>query len=145
MSNKPDQRRWYVYRQRVAFYETDAMGVVHHANHVRYFENARLEWMRDAGLIDLHHPYGSFVFAVHEQSSRYLKTLKFDEEIEIRLQAKLEGARIRFQYVIWSSLQNAIVATGATALVPVTAGDLKPARLPREAREVFARSPWDEP
>ena len=30
---------------RVPFFETDAMGIVHHANYVRYLELARVAWM----------------------------------------------------------------------------------------------------
>lgn len=143
MNMQPDQRRWFSYRTRVAFFETDAMGVVHHANHVRFFESARVEWMREAGLLPLHHPQGPFVFAVHELRNQYFKTLKFDDEIEVRLQTRLEGARVHFQYALFNVGANELAATGSTALVPVTI-DLKPARLPKEAREVFTRSPWDE-
>ena len=32
-------------RHRVPFYETDAMGIVHHSNYVRYFELARVVWL----------------------------------------------------------------------------------------------------
>ncbi|MEK7355373.1 MAG: thioesterase family protein [Bdellovibrionota bacterium] len=143
MSTPHDQSRWFTYRSRVAFYDTDAMGVVHHANYIRYFEDARLEWMREAGLLYLHHPYGPFVFAVYDLRNQYWKPLKFDEEFEIRLQTKLEGARVHFQYALWSPSQKTIAAAGSIALVPVDV-QLKPSRLPKEAREVFARTPWDE-
>ena len=35
---------------RVQYYETDRMGIVHHSNYVRYFETARTEFIRDAGM-----------------------------------------------------------------------------------------------
>jgi acyl-CoA thioester hydrolase len=143
MTTQPDQRRWFISRSRIAFYDTDAMGVVHHANHIRYFEDARLEWMRAMELLYLHHPYGPFVFAVHDLRNQYLKTLKFDDEIEIWLQAKLEGARVHFQYALWNLRTKEMAATGSTALVPVDIA-LKPARLPKAARDVFTNSPWDD-
>ena len=34
-----------ILHHRVQFFETDAMGIVHHANYVRYLEMARIEWM----------------------------------------------------------------------------------------------------
>ena len=128
---------------RIAFYETDAMGVVHHANYIRFFENARVEWMRSSGLLNLHHPEGPFVFAVYEQNARYLKTLRFDDEIDIRLQVKLDRARVNFQYAMYCERQGGLCATGSTVLVPVDTA-LKPARLPVHARDVFAASPWDD-
>ena len=42
----------FTYKRRVKFYETDGMRVVHHANYLRYFEEARVEYLR-AGGIDL--------------------------------------------------------------------------------------------
>lgn len=33
------------YIRRAAYYETDRMGIVHHSNHIRYFEEARIDFM----------------------------------------------------------------------------------------------------
>ncbi len=33
----------------VRYYETDKMGIVHHSNYIRYFEVARIEFMKDIG------------------------------------------------------------------------------------------------
>ena len=42
---------------KVRFYETDLMGVVHHANYLRWFEMGRVEYLRQAG-IDLNEMMG---------------------------------------------------------------------------------------
>ena len=34
------------YQRRVNYYETDQMGIAHHSNYLRYFEEARLDLMR---------------------------------------------------------------------------------------------------
>ena len=39
------------HRRRVLYYETDKMGIVHHSNYIRYMEEGRLEYMRQAGLV----------------------------------------------------------------------------------------------
>ena len=39
----------YEYSFPVRYYETDQMGVVHHSNYIRYFENARNQMMVDWG------------------------------------------------------------------------------------------------
>lgn len=134
---------YFSYFRRVAFSETDAMGVVHHSNYVRYFEEARVEWLRDRGLLSLHAPYGPWVFAVVDLKARYRKPARFDDELDVRTQARLAGARILFQYAIWCKRVSEVIAEGWTTLVPVTAA-LCPGRLPREVRETFAREPWDE-
>ena len=44
----------YLHRLKVRYGETDQMGVVHHANHLAYLEEARTEYMASLGV-----PYGA--------------------------------------------------------------------------------------
>ena len=39
----------FIYRRTANYYETDQMGVVHHSNHIRYFEEARIAFMKSIG------------------------------------------------------------------------------------------------
>jgi acyl-CoA thioester hydrolase len=39
----------YDYIHKIQFYETDAMGVVHHSNYIRFFEEARVDFMDRIG------------------------------------------------------------------------------------------------
>ena len=38
------------YKREVNYYETDRMGIVHHSNYIRYFEEARIFMLREKGL-----------------------------------------------------------------------------------------------
>ena len=40
----------YTLRKRVRFYETDGMRVVYHGNYLNWFEEARVEYMREGGV-----------------------------------------------------------------------------------------------
>lgn len=133
----------FVYRRRVAFHETDSMGVVHHSKYICFFEEARVHWLRHCGLIDLHIPVGPYTFAVVDLDCQYLKPLKFDEEFEVRLQVRLEGARMLFQYAVRSTSADQWAATGRTVLA-VLNSELKPVRLPTKFRDAFAQSPWQD-
>ncbi len=124
------------FRHRVAFYETDAMGIVHHSNHIRFFELARVAWM------DEHHcPYTDYMalgwnFATTKATAEYLRPILFDRQIEI--DAWLEwarGASIRIAYVIRDG--GTVAATGSTehALVDT---DGRPRRIPKAKREQLA-------
>ena len=53
-------------RHRVAFYETDAMGIVHHANYLRFFERGALD---------------EFALESHQRAIRATQTGAFDDEI----------------------------------------------------------------
>ena len=37
------------YRHRVQYYETDQMKVVHHSNYIRWFEEARTDFLEKSG------------------------------------------------------------------------------------------------
>ena len=38
------------YKHKVQYYETDQMGIVHHSNYIRWFEEARTDYMEQMGL-----------------------------------------------------------------------------------------------
>ena len=42
--------RYTEYERRINYYETDKMGIVHHSNYIRFFEEARLDMMKKVGL-----------------------------------------------------------------------------------------------
>ena len=37
----------FIYERKINYYETDKMGVVHHSNYIRWFEEARGAYMED--------------------------------------------------------------------------------------------------
>ena len=131
----------FTYRRRVAFHETDAMGVVHHSNHIKYFEEARVEWLRDKGLTDIHVPAGPYVFAVVDVAVQYLKSARFDDLLEVVVEARLKGVSIFFRYAIWSERLAAWIATGTTTLVPL-GPDMRVKRLPADSNITFYKGEW---
>ena len=40
----------FTYERKANYYETDMMGVVHHSNYLRYFEEARIAFMDSLGI-----------------------------------------------------------------------------------------------
>ena len=38
------------YKRQVNYYETDKMGIVHHSNYIRFFEEARIDFLDKIGL-----------------------------------------------------------------------------------------------
>ncbi len=132
----------FIFPRRVAYHETDAMGIVHHSNHIRFYEEARVAWLRDRGLIEYHAPDGSFIFAVIEQSARYYKPMMFDDLAEIWTQSRLEGLRAYFQYAIFSPRLGSFVSDGQTTLVPLANSDRRPVRLPRVFDDLYKTETW---
>lgn len=134
---------FFILPRRVAYHETDAMGVVHHTNYIKYFEEARVEWLRARNLIKHHEPYGPYIFAVTQQEAKYTKPAGFDEPLEVYVQARVERVRIYFQYAVKSKKSDAWLAHGSTTLVAIDKS-MQPVRLPPEVLEVFKKESWSQ-
>lgn len=91
----------FCHRVRVRFAETDAMGVVHHAAYLPYLETARVEYLRAVG-----HPFdqireSGFELPVSEVAVRYLRSLAFDDEVDVHLRlARARGASFQIDYLL---------------------------------------------
>ena len=114
----------------VAFYETDAMGVVHHANYLRFFEDARLAWLQQLGLLQDYKKPGALNFAVVEANLEYRKPARYGDRLQVRMQVHAEGAKLYFRYEILGEDLQA-VCVGSSVHVTVD-GNLQPKRIPKE-------------
>ena len=128
------------HRHRVPFYETDAMGLVHHANYVRFLELARIRWMDER-----HRPYREYVaeglhFATTRVEVDYVRGLRFDDEVEIAVWlAWARGASLRMEYLLTRVAADGgeVVARAATEHAMVdTQGRVR--RIPEAQRRAMA-------
>ncbi len=121
---------------RVAFYETAAMGIVRHANYLRFFERARVAWLEKH-----HRPYTEYLaedlhFAVTHAELDYRQAARFDDRIEIVTWLEwVRGASLRMAYRI--ERDGTLLATGATEHAAVD-GEGRVRRIPREHRAALA-------
>lgn len=122
-------------RHRVAFYETDAMGIVHHANYVRFLEEARVVWLdehdrpyRDYAAEGLH-------FATTHVEVDYRKSARFDDWLDVTTWMEwVRGVSLRMAYEIRRG--GELVATAATehAMVDLQG---RPSRIPADRRALL--------
>ena len=125
----------------MAFVDTDAMGVTHHANYLRYCEEARVAWMRARDLNHTHYPRTDRVLALLHYEVWHLLPSTFDDLLEVGLQVRREGLRVHYQYVLLKQGQRVCEAT--TLHIPINR-DLKPARPDPRLLEVLAQERWTE-
>jgi acyl-CoA thioester hydrolase len=116
-------------RLRVRFADTDAMGVVHHANYLAYFEAGRVEAMRQIGV-----DYASVVarglhLVVIQANVHYVKPAHFDDVLEVETRVADIGAA-RFTFTYRMILDGDLIATGSTAHACVDAARMRAVRLP---------------
>lgn len=82
----------FVFPVRIYYEDTDAGGVVYHANYLRFMERARTEWLRDHGyeLNKLEQEFG-FLFAVRSVSIDYLKPAYLNDLLSIQVSIARTG------------------------------------------------------
>jgi acyl-CoA thioester hydrolase len=116
---------------RVAFADTDAMGIVHHANYLRYFEEARVEYLREKGIhYKVWQARGQHLPLIESQC-RYKKPARFDDILEISVSPKVDGARIILDYEVFNQETKELIATGSTQHVCVD-NNMKVMPLPKD-------------
>jgi len=121
-----------IHRHAVPFYETDAMGIVHHSNHVRYFELGRIAFLQEHD-----QPYQRYVeqglhFATTRIEVDYVRPARFADEVEIVVWAEeIRRASLRMGYVL--RVGGEVIATGMSDHAAVD-DDGKVKRLPKERR-----------
>ena len=126
-----------VLRVRVAFADTDAMGVVWHGNYLRWFEMARTELMRPTEL-----PYPALIgrgihLPVIEALVRFRKPARYDDLLIVRIgRIHAGGVRLRIDYRI--ECDEALIVDGHTehAFTDTAGRVLRP---PRDAQDIFSR------
>ena len=136
-STRPEAALLTVLRHRVAFYETDAMGIVHHANYVRFLELVRVAWMDEHD-----RPYRAYVeeglhFATTRVELDYLRSAAFDDVLEIATWLEwVRGASLSMGYEVRRDDALLVVGSSEHAMVDLEG---RPRRIPRERRELLAK------
>lgn len=121
-----------IVKDKVRFVETDMMGVVHHSNYFRWFEMARVEFLRKAGIDLLDLMRHGFLFPIKEVNCNYLSSAVFDDYILIQASmTKLTRAQMEFTYQIVRETDGTLLAEGKTVNV-FTNHNSKITRLPSE-------------
>ncbi|MCR4422178.1 MAG: acyl-CoA thioesterase [Exilispira sp.] len=111
------------YSKFVNYWETDKMSIVHHSNYIKWFEEARLHFLRQCSL-----PYDKIEksgiwLPVYEVYAKYVKPASFEDKIDIDVSIKeLTPIKLTLEYVVLKD--NDILATGYT-VHPITDEKLK--------------------
>jgi len=98
---------------RVRYFETDQMGIVHHANYAVWFEAARSEYCRVYGIDYRGMEADGLALPVLELTVRYLSAAHYEDELNIR--AKVVECRrslLRIHYSV--EREGKTLATGET-------------------------------
>jgi acyl-CoA thioester hydrolase len=117
----PSVSTWTV---RVYYEDTDAGGIVYYANYLKFFERARTEWLRAAGIgqLELLQRHAA-AFVVRNASIDYHAPARLDDELKLTLTIeKLGRASIRFVQQAWCGDQLLSSARVKVGCIDATSG-----------------------
>ena len=105
----------YTYSHKVQYYETDQMGIVHHSNYIRWFEEARTDMMDNAGFGYSKMEEAGVMSPVLSVECEYKTMTRFGEtaiiDIEIK---KYNGIRMEVEYKVYDRETNEVRCVGKT-------------------------------
>ena len=125
---------------RVYYQDTDAGGVVFHAQYLAFMERARTELLNEAG-IDLSRlsDERGLIFMVHELAARFHQPAGLNDLVSVSAEVvKMGRASVVFRQRVERG-QELLVEADVTLAV-VDRARMRPARMPEELKKALERS-----
>ncbi|MDF2589053.1 MAG: acyl-CoA thioester hydrolase [Anaerocolumna sp.] len=125
------------YERQANYYETDQMGVIHHSNYIRWFEEARVDYLEKIGLgYDKMEAMG-ILSPVLGITCEYKSSVKFyDKVIIVPMITYFNGLKMTISYTIIDVLTNQIRTTGESKHCFVNK-DFKPINMKKHYKDVY--------
>ena len=131
-------RQAFLWPVRVYYEDTDAAGIVYHANYLRFMERARTEWLRARGFEQdaLLRDHG-VVFVITRSTLAFVRAARFNDELVVRSTLEsLRGASIEFVQTITDRLDRTL-CTARNVVACVASASLQPRRIPAHMMRIF--------
>ncbi len=130
----------FTWTVRVYYEDTDAGGVVFYANYLKFFERARTEWLRSAGINQqLMTETHGVMFVVKSTAVDYHAPAKLDNELKLTVVVERMGrASVQFIQEAWRVTVDAdgehkeLLATGRIKVGCVDTQRFKPSQIPSQ-------------
>lgn len=126
------------YSRAVNYYETDKMGIVHHSNYIRYFEETRIYIMEQIGCgVKMFEDLGLIIPNV-DAYAKYLVPLRFGDAFTVKAKlVEFNGVKFVFNYELFNQ-ENILCATGHTTHCFANE-EIRPVSIKRTHKELFEK------
>ena len=145
----------YATQYRIYLEDTDAGGIVYHANHLKLFERCRRDWLRELGMTSYfyqahsaeaashvtHHSdsgKADIQFVVSQANIRYLRPILLDSEVTVVIEAAdCKSASLQLEQRIYDNHQQLLSQAEISIVCVATSKDekgqtqVRPTRLPK--------------
>ena len=122
----------FIWPVRVYWEDTDASGVVYHANYLRWFERARTEWLRALGH-DQESMRGvlGIAFTVASLEIRYLRPARLDDALEVVVTVgQMRRASLEFVQTLRKAAAPTVLSEARVRVGCVDVESFRPRPLP---------------
>ena len=103
------------YLRQVQYYETDQMAIVHHSNYIRWFEEARLDYMMQHGVSCKALEERGILIPVVDINCKYLVSAHYADTVLIHVfLTQYTGVRMTYRYEVVFRDTGVLAATGTS-------------------------------
>ncbi|HET6847982.1 MAG TPA: thioesterase family protein [Gaiellales bacterium] len=127
----------YAYRTRVGFDETDAQGIVYYGRYMPYFDRARVEYLRDLGVLVREPADPEFV--MRAQHVEYHAPARFDDELEVYVRVRRIGTTsVLWEFEAYNAVSDERLVVATQTAVSVDLAERRPVPVEWRVREAIA-------
>ncbi|MGB0132939.1 tol-pal system-associated acyl-CoA thioesterase [Dokdonella sp.] len=131
----------FIWPLRVYWEDTDAGGVVYHAGYLRFFERARTEWLRAAGIGQqaLREEHG-VVFVVHGMDIRFNRPARLDDLLEASVVVtEMRSASFKVEQALRRSTEEPVLVDARVRIACVDHDRWRPCAIPEFLLQEIAK------
>lgn len=97
------------------YYETDQMGIIHHSNYIRWFEEARVALLDHLSLPYHRIEEAGIIVPVLEVACQYKDMIRYEDPVRIAVFVeKYTGTRLDFTYEVHRQSDDKLMTTGSS-------------------------------
>lgn len=110
-----NEEKTVVFERKANYYETDQMGIIHHSNYIRWFEEARLFYLENSGLPYKEMEDAGIFIPVLGVTCEYKVSVKYGQTVLIYVSiTEFNGIRMKCSYRVVEKETGTLCSTGTS-------------------------------
>ncbi len=107
------------YEMKIPFHDLDPMNVVWHGNYIKYLEQSRCDMFDKLGYTYYDMKEDNYVYPIAKMNTKYIKPLRFNQEIIIKTSLIDIEPAITIKYKIFDKTSGDIIFEGDTMQIGI--------------------------
>src|ERR687888_230903 len=130
---------------RVGFSDTDAQGIVYYGRYLPYFDTARVEYLRNLGLLGMEIGEPGMEFVMRACTIEYYGPAVFDDELEVFIRvARIGRTSATYEIAAYRARDGVLLVTATQTIVLVDLDERKACEIPQGFRDTIRAFEGDD-